>query len=143
MPFDLDAGVVAQLGSLPGWASFVLLFGWVIRTWPHWKQKVNEARKIQLDADGARLEQAFTRIRELEETQSKDRREFNEELSNERRRCDAELDDIRKELEALKVENRGLLDLIRQNSRSTAIMIGRPDAVTETKVTEVKKGDKS
>lgn len=122
---DFNPELITQIGSAPAWATFFALVGWMVKTWPHWKEKVNEARKIQLDADGERLTQAFTRIRELEEIQSKDRREHHEALSNERRRCDAELDDIRARLSATEQRETALLAMIRQNSQSTAHMIGR------------------
>lgn len=117
---------VSDIGAIFSGGSFLILAVWVIRTWPVWKQRVNEARKIQLDADGERLVQAFARIRVLEETQSADRREFHEELSNERKRCDQELDEIKARLTASEQREQGLLSMIRQNSSSTAQMIGRP-----------------
>lgn len=134
---DMADGLsISDIGSPSSIASFFLLAAWLIRTWPHWKAKVNEARKIQLDADGERLAQAFARIRTLEEAQSADRREFNDELSKERKRCDAELDAIREEmrerLTAAENENKGLQAMIRQNSQSSATMISRPDAVAES-----------
>lgn len=128
----LEPKILAQIGSLSTWSIFTLVAIWIIRTWPVWKQKINEARKIELDADGERLAQAFARIRVLEETQTADRRAFNDSLSEERRRCDQELDMIRKRLTASEDENRGLQAMIRQNSSSTAVMIGRPDAVAES-----------
>lgn len=128
----VDGITVADIGSPASFATFTLLAIWVIRTWPHWKSKINEARKIQLDADGARLAQAFERIRSLEETQSADRREFNTALSNERKRCDGELDEIRERLTASEERERGLQAMIRQNSQSTAQMIGRPGDVAES-----------
>jgi len=144
---DLDPNVLAQLGSVPAWGSFFILVGWVIRTWPHWKEKINEARKIQLDADGERLAQAFARIRVLEEAQSADRREFNEAMSSERKRCDGELDEIRTEmrerLTAAEDENRGLKSMIRQNSSSTAEMVTRPDAVAESNAQRKKRRDRA
>jgi hypothetical protein len=142
-----DAISIADIGSPSSFATFFLLTAWIIRTWPHWKAKVNEARKIQLDADGDRLKQAFARIRDLEEAQSadrrefndarsNDRREFNEAMSDERKRCDAEIEEVRREtrerLTALEEENRGLQATIRQNSQSTAQMIGRPDAIAQS-----------
>lgn len=131
---------VSDIGSPSSFATFFLLAAWVIRTWPHWKAKVNEARKIQLDADGERLSQAFARIRLLEEQQSADRREFNEAMSAERHRCDEELDEIRHRLTAAEEENRGLQAMIRQNSSSTAQMIGRPDAVAESEAARRARG---
>lgn len=134
---DFDPGAFAQIGSVPAWGSFFVLVGWIVRTWPHWKEKINEARKIQLDADGVLRTDLLTRIRELEEGRSADRREFNEEMSKERKRCDIQLEEIRKEMNDLKDDNRGLLAMIRQNSSSTALMISRPDAVAEI---EARKG---
>lgn len=101
---NLDPNNLAQLGSVPAWGSFFLLVGWVVRTWPHWKERVNEARKIQLDADGVLRTDLLKRIRDLEEAQSVDRREFNAAMSDERRRCDAELDEIRRRLTAAEGE---------------------------------------
>src|SRR5688572_25847235 len=132
----VDGLALSDIGSPASFATFTLLAIWIIRTWPHWKSKINEARKIQLDADGERLAQAFARIRMLEETQSADRREFSvalsEAISEERKRCDKELDEIRGRLTAAETENRGLQAMIRQNSQSTAQMIGRPDAIVES-----------
>lgn len=132
-----DGLALSDLGSPASFATFTLLAIWVIRTWPHWKAKVNDARKIQLDADGERLAQAFARIRVLEEIQSADRREFHEAMSNERKRCDRELEEIRHEmrerLASAEEENKGLKAMIRQNSQSTAQMIGRPGDVAESR----------
>jgi len=147
---------LSDIGSPASLASFFLLLGWVVRTWPHWKSKINEARKIQLDADGERLKQAFDRIRVLEEAQSADRREFNdassnnrrefnEAMSDERRRCDAEIEEVRREtrerLTALEEENKGLKASIRQNSKSTAHMFGRPGDVADSTTRRDKGGD--
>jgi DNA anti-recombination protein RmuC len=132
---------LSDIGSPASFATFTLLAIWVIRTWPHWKSKINEARKIQLDADGERLAQAFARIRVLEEQQSADRREFNEAMSNERKRCDGELDEIRERLTASEERERGLQAMIRQNSQSTAQMIRRPDAVAESTAHRGKRDD--
>jgi hypothetical protein len=132
---------IADIGSPVSFGTFFLMAIWVIRTWPHWKAKVNEARKIQLDADSDRLSQAFTRIRVLEEAQSADRRDFNEEMSKERKRCDDELDEIRERLTASEQREQGLLAMIRQNSQSTAQMIGRPDAVAESAARRAGRGD--
>jgi len=127
-----DGIALSEIGSPSSIASFFILAAWAIRTWPYWKMRINEARKIQLDADGERLAQAFARIRDLEEAQSADRREFSKAMSDERKRCDLELDDIRKRLSAAEDENRGLQAMIRQNSSSTAVMMGRPGAVAES-----------
>lgn len=135
-----DGLALSDIGSPSSFATFFLLAAWIVRTWPHWKAKVNEARKIQLDADGERLAQAFQRIRDLEETQSKDRREFNDAMSAERHRCDQELDEIRRRLSAAEEENKGLQAMIRQTGSSAAIMISRPDAVAES--IAVRKTDK-
>lgn len=128
-----DATTLSEIGSPTSFATLFILAAWIIRTWPHWKAKVNEARKIQLDADGERLAQAFARIRILEEVQTADRREFNEAMSAERHRCDEELDEIRRRLTAAEEREQGLLAMIRQNSSSTAMMVGRPDAVAESR----------
>lgn len=132
--------VLADIGSPASFATFTLLAIWVIRTWPHWKSKINEARKIERDADGERLKQAFARIRELEEVQSADRREFNAALSNERKRCDKELDEIRRRLTEAERREDSLLAMVRQNSQSTAQMLGRPgDVATSATRREDKK----
>lgn len=128
-----DGITLSDFGSPLSAATLVTVLVWVIRTWPYWKQRINEARKIQLDADGERLAQAFARIRELEETQSSDRREFHEALSDERKRCDRELDEIRARLTASEQREQGLLGMIRQNSQSSAQMIGRPGDVAESR----------
>lgn len=122
----MDNVTISDVGSPASFATFTLLAIWVIRTWPHWKAKINDARKIQLDADGARLAQAFARINDLERAQSVAYKEFTIALSDERKRCDKELDEIRERLTAAEERERGLLAMIRQNSQSTAQMIGRP-----------------
>lgn len=137
-----DGWTISEIGSPASLASFFLLLGWVVRTWPHWKSKVNEARKIQLDADGVLRTDLLKRIRELEETQSSDRRAFNEAMSNERKRCDDELDEIRRRLTAAEDENKGLQAMIRQNSSSSAVMISRPDAVAESNAQRKKRRDR-
>lgn len=136
----MDEGVsFSDLGAVSGLGSVTILAIWVIRTWPYWKMRINEAQKIKADADGSLRADLFARIRELEVTQSNDRKEFNLAMSNERKRCDEELDEIRRRLTAAEEENRGLLAMIRQNSSSTAIMIGRPDAVAESATNRDKK----
>lgn len=128
----VDGIALSDIGSPVSFGTFFLMAIWVIRTWPHWKAKVNEARKIQLDADGALRSDLLKRIRDLEEAQSIDRREFNLAMSNERKRCDSELDEIRERLTAAERENQGLQSMIRQSSQSTAVMIGRPADVAES-----------
>lgn len=64
-----------------------MLVAWMIRTWPHWKAKVNEARKIELDAHGELRGSLFTRIADLERA-----------AIEERRRCDKELRELREKL---------------------------------------------
>lgn len=127
-----DGITFSDIGSPLSAATLATMFIWVVRTWPYWKMRINEARKIQLDADGVLRTDLLKRIRDLEETQSADRREFNAALSDERKRCDHELDEIRDRLAAAERENQGLQAMIRQASSSTAMMIGNPGAAAES-----------
>lgn len=79
-----------KYGSLPGWATFFMLMVWVIRTWPHWKAKINEARKIELDAHGELRGSLFSRIASLEQA-----------ALEERQRCDRELNILQKKLDGV------------------------------------------
>ena len=137
----VDGIALSDIGSPASFATFTLLAIWVLRTWPHWKSKINEARKIERDADSVLRTDLLKRIRDLEEGQSADRREFNAALSDERKRCDAELDEIRARLTLAETENRSLQAMIRQNSQSSAQMLGRPGDVAESIARREKNGD--
>lgn len=79
-----------KFGSLPGWATFFMLMVWVIRTWPHWKAKINEARKIELDGHSQLREHYFERIIGLEKA-----------AIEERKRCDEQLRALEKRLDGV------------------------------------------
>jgi hypothetical protein len=138
----LDAETVAKLtsGTAAGWTAVLLMAGWIIRTWPAWKQRVNEARKIELDSDAVLRTDLLARIHALEEGQTKDRREFNEAMAEERRRCDGELEEIRTRLRQAENDNRGLMAMIRQVSSSTAMVVTNPDGTALTTAARKKRG---
>lgn len=76
---------VSDIGWLSIIAQSFLLAGWVVRTWPLWKAKLNEARKIQLDADGEQYKRVLewcdrldARVAVLEEEVETCRRERDE-----------------------------------------------------------------
>lgn len=95
----------------------------LVKVWPLIKAKVNEARKIELDADADFRGDLLQRVKELEEAQHKDRLDFITALGDERKRCDEELDVIRARLKAAEDVNAGLLAQIRQDSQSTAALL--------------------
>jgi hypothetical protein len=77
----------------------ILLFvGTLVRVWPLVKAKINEARKIELDANADLRGDLLTRIRELEQAQVTDRLSFADAMGNERARCDKELESFRNDL---------------------------------------------
>lgn len=86
-----------KFGSLPGWATFFMLLAWVIRTWPHWKAKVNEARKIELDAQGQLRTSLFERIATLEKAAV----ERDAASAIERRLCEEEIRALRNKLDGV------------------------------------------
>jgi hypothetical protein len=133
-----DAGLVAQLFS-PTTPLYLLLIGlatWAIKTWPVWKGKINEARKIELDADGSLRKDLLVRIGELERARTADREYFDNQLAAERRRCD-------EEMEKLRQDNKALVDMIRQHSKSTAMLMGDPAGVAITTAARKKRGDEA
>jgi hypothetical protein len=131
-----DASLAAQLlsPSTPLWLMALGLATWAVKTWPVWKGKINEARKIELDADGVLRRDLFTRISELERTRTADREYFDNQLATERRRCDEELEKMRE-------ENRGLVAMIRQHSQSSAVLMGDPAGVAITTAARKKRGE--
>lgn len=95
----------------------------LVKVWPLIMAKVNEARKIKLDAEADLRGDLLQRIKELEEAQHRDRLEFYTAMGDERKRCDDELDAIRSRLTAAENENKGLMSAIRQNSQSTGFLL--------------------
>jgi hypothetical protein len=87
-----DAATVEKLttGTAAGWTLVLVVCGWIIKTWPAWKAKVNEARKIEVDAAATIREHLIERISALEH-----------DLSSERRRCDEELRALRDKLDGV------------------------------------------
>lgn len=138
-----DGTALAQLtsGATAGWAAFFVFLIWVVRTWPHWKAKVNEARKIEIEGEATIRGQLLKRVGDLEEAQHRDRLDFITAMSDERKRCDGELDEIRAELKAERDERKGLESMIRQNSQSTAQMMGDPGGVAITGAARKRRGD--
>lgn len=104
-------------------ALIVFLAGMVVKFWPLLKGKLNEARKIELDADADFRGDLLQRVKELEESQHKDRLDFYTAMGDERKRCDAELDAIRARLTHAENENKGLMSAIRQHSQSAAALL--------------------
>ena len=105
----------------------------LFKVWPLIKGKINEARKIELDANADLRGDLLQRIKDLEEAQHQDRLEFYNAMGAERKRCDEEMDAIRTRLThevegvrarltATENENKGLMSAIRQNSQSTAVL---------------------
>ena len=139
----LDAGKIASLTSLSGAAWTAVLVGtvWIIRTWPVWKQRLNEARKIELDADEGLRASLIDRIHQLEEIQSRDRAEFFRAMAEERKRCAAEIEEIRAMLRRTEEDNRGLMAMIRQNSASTAMVVTNPDGTALTTAARRARGE--
>jgi hypothetical protein len=131
-----DASLAAQLLSpaTPLWIMVIGLVGWAVKTWPVWKGKINEARKIELDADGVLRRDLLTRISELERTRTTDREYFDNQLAGERRRCDEELEKMRE-------ENRGLVAMIRQHSQSSAMLMGDPAGMAITSAARKRRGE--
>lgn len=99
----------------------------LVRVWPLIMAKVNEARKIKLDADADLRGDLFQRIKELEEAQHRDRLEFYTAMGDERKRCDQELDTIRSRLTKAEDHNAGLQRQLAQNAQSTAQFLGHPE----------------
>lgn len=95
----------------------------IVKVWPLIKAKINEARKIELDAEADLRGDLLGRIKDLEEAQHKDRVEFYDAMVVERRRCDDELDAIRLRLKGAEDANAGLQRMIAQNSQSTGFLL--------------------
>lgn len=102
----------------------------LVRVWPLVMAKVNEARKIGLDADADLRGDLLDRIKMLEEGRDGDQQRLNQSLADERRRCDGELADMRRHFEK-RIEE--LMRIITQNSQSTAQLLGNPEALTMSK----------
>jgi hypothetical protein len=102
----------------------------LVRVWPLVMAKVNEARKIGLDADAHLRGDLLDRIKMLEEGRDGDQQRLSQSLADERRRCDGELADMRRDFEKRVDE---LMRIITQNSQSTAQLLGNPEALTMSK----------
>lgn len=120
--------------ATPLYLILLALVGWMIKTWPVWKGKVNEARKIELDGAASLRGDLLVRIADLERARVDDRTYFDNLMATERLRCD-------KELEKMRLENRGLVDLIRQHSQSSAVLIGDPGGTAITQAARKRRGD--
>lgn len=117
--------VVILLGSILCVAVVTL-----VKIWPVLKGKINEARKIELDANAEFRGDLLDRIKVLELGRDGDQQRLSDALSAERRRCDGELADMRRDFEKRIDE---LMRIITQNSQSTAQMLGNPGAVATSK----------
>jgi uncharacterized protein YajQ (UPF0234 family) len=128
-------------GAVGIWAILATVVGYIIRTWPIVKQRLNEARKIEVDADAEHRTTLLQRIQLLEEVQSSDRTEFFKAMGDERLRCDRELDEIRTRLRKSEDDNQGLMAMIRQFSQSTAMAVTNPDGVALTNAARKARGE--
>jgi hypothetical protein len=138
-----DATLLQTLTSnaVANWTTTAIVFILAIRSWPAIKAKINEARKIELGADGEFRSDLIARIHKLEEDQHRDKLEFADAMREERKRCDKELDEIRSRLTIAENENKGLQSMIRQHSQSGAMLMGSPDALAMTKAARKKRGE--
>lgn len=134
-----DASIIARFFADFTPTTWSVIFGIgvgivaLVKVWPLIKGKINEARKIELDAEADLRGDLLTRIKDLEEAQHRDRLEFYDAMGAERKRCDDELDAIRSRLTTAENENKGLMSMIRQNSQSTAQLMGDPDMLATSK----------
>lgn len=117
-----DANFAAWITSAAP-PAYALLLGCAVlavRFFPVWKQRWNEARKIEVDADAGFRTTLIERIRLLEERCDGDQERLNLAMAEERRRCDGELEDMRRDFEKRIDE---LMRIIKQNSQSAAQLI--------------------
>lgn len=125
-------------GGVGVWTLVFLCLITLIRGWPVLK-------KISVEADGSLRADLLKRISDLETQAAQDRLAFATEMAAERKRCEDEIRELRQEAEderrALKEEVAGLLAAIRQNSQSTAYMIGEPEAVAVTGAARRNRGE--
>ena len=128
-------------GAVGVWGLLATVLTTLVLTWPVIKQKINEARKAELDADGNLRSTLIERIHQLEEIQSSDRADFFKAMAEERKRCDDELEEIRVRLRQAEDDNRGLMSMIRQASSSTAMIVTNPEAAAVTHAARKARGD--
>lgn len=86
---------------------FFLIIATLIKTWPVIRQKVNEARQIELEGDNSLRGDLLKRIADLEGqlgiSQAKstaDRIHYDSMLEQERKRCDEALGQLRREMQS-------------------------------------------
>ena len=125
-------------GGVGVWTLVFLCLITLIKGWPALK-------KISVEADGSLRADLLARISDLEKQAAQDRLAFTNEMAAERKRCEEEIRELRQEFDedrrALNEQVSGLLAAIRQNSQSTAYMIGEPDAVATTKASQKHRGE--
>lgn len=128
-----DAGIVARFFSEftpTTWSVIVLIAMAVVaavKVWPLIKGKINEARKIELDAEADLRGDLLGRIDKLETSRDGEQGRIEAAIASERRRCDAELAQRDAALSETKLEfNRRIDQLMRviaQNSQSSAFLL--------------------
>ncbi len=94
------------------------------KIWPLLKAKVNEARKIERDADADLRGDLLQRIALLEARCDAEPGRLDAALAAERRRCEGEMADMRRDFQKRLDE---LTRIITQNSRSAAQFLGGSD----------------
>lgn len=123
------------------WSVIVAICGGavvLVKVWPLIKGKINEARKIQLDADAELRGDLLDRIRDLENSRDGEPIRLAAALATEQARCDAELArrDAAFSEYRIRTDQRidGLVRTIAQNSRSRAHLIGDADKLGDKAV---------
>lgn len=94
-----NAEAVTSIFQITTSSGAILLIAWLIRTWPIWKQRLNEARQIEVAAGEKFRDQLLQRITELEQAAANSASNFQTQLTGaldlERRRCDAVMEEMR------------------------------------------------
>lgn len=94
-----DANVIASIFQVTTAGGVTALIGWLIYTYPIWKQRVNEARQIEVAAGEKFRDQLLERIKDLEAAAANSALLFQQQLVTaldlERRRCDAAMEEMR------------------------------------------------
>lgn len=128
-----DNGIVAHFFSefTPTTWSVLALIAMVavaiVKVWPLIKAKINEARKIELDAEADLRGDLLDRIDKLETSRDGEQGRIEAAIAAERRRCDAELAQRDARIAETKLEFNQRIDqlmrVIAQNSQSTGYLI--------------------
>jgi hypothetical protein len=100
------------------WASFLALLGLLVRQWVPLRRARIDADKLKVESDNSLRVDLMAEIRALRAEQREERAD-----------CDRRLAEQDKEIASLREEIRGLHAMIRQNSQSSAYLLGDPAAV--------------